>query len=81
MITRADKGNTVVILPTHQYETKLHDFIQNNDFHTKTTDPTKTFQMQVRTTIKQSPTQIPKDYRWKLQRSFYSTSSIPTSHT
>jgi len=56
MITRADKGNTVVILPTHQYETKLQDFIQNNNFHAKTTDSTKTFQTQVRTTIKQSPT-------------------------
>jgi len=44
MLTRADKDNTIVILPTHQYETKLQDFIQNNDFHTKATDPTKTFQ-------------------------------------
>ena len=26
MITKADKGNTKVILPTHQYETKLQDF-------------------------------------------------------
>jgi len=44
MITNADKGNTVVILPTHQYEIKLQDFIQNNDFHMQATDPTKTFQ-------------------------------------
>jgi hypothetical protein len=65
MITRADKGNTVVILTTLQYETKLHNFIQNNDFHTQTTDPTKTFQTQVRTTIKLSPTLTPKDHRWK----------------
>jgi len=63
MITRADNANTVVILPTHQYETKLQDFIQNNDFHAKTMDPTKTFETQVRTMIKQSPNLIPKDYR------------------
>ena len=63
VITKADKGNTVVlllILPTQQYETKLQDFIQNNDFHIQATDPTKTFQTQVRTTIKQSPNLIPK---------------------
>jgi len=44
LITRADKGNSIVILPTHQYETKLQDFLRNNDFHTITTDPTTTFQ-------------------------------------
>jgi len=38
--------------------------MQKNDFHTKKTDPTKTYQMQVRATIKQSPTLITKDYRW-----------------
>jgi hypothetical protein len=65
MITRADKGNTVVILPTHQYETKLQDFLRNNDFHTNTTDPTTTYQTQIRTTIKQTPTVIPKEGRWK----------------
>ena len=65
MITRADKANTVVILPTHQYKTKLQDFLQNKDFHTKTTDPTRTFQTQITATIKQSPTLIPKDYRCK----------------
>ena len=65
MVTRADKGNTIVILTTHQYETTLQDFIQNNDFHTKATDPTKTFQTQIITTIKQSPTLTVKDYRWK----------------
>ena len=65
MITKADKGNTTVILPTHQYETKLQDFISNNDFRTKATDPTKTFQTQIQSTIKQSPTLISKDHRWK----------------
>ena len=64
-ITKADKGNTVVILPTHQYDTKLQDFIHNNDLHIQTTDPTKMFQTQVRNTIKRSPILIPKDHRWK----------------
>ena len=64
MITRADKGNSVVIHPTHQYENKIENFILNN-FHTATTDATKTFQTQIRNTIKESTTLISKDCRWK----------------
>jgi len=76
MVTRADKGNTIMILPIHQYETKLQDFIKNNDVHTKVTDPTKTFQTQIRTTIKQSPTVTAKDYRWKYNNMNPSAPSI-----
>jgi hypothetical protein len=65
MITRADKGNSIAILPTHQYVTKVQNFILNNNFHTATTDPTNTFQIQIRNTIKESTTLIPKDCRWK----------------
>jgi len=64
MVTRVDKGTTVVILHTHRYDTELQNLIQN-DFHTKATDPTKTFETQIRSTIKQSPTLTAKDYRWK----------------
>jgi len=53
------------ILPTHQYETKLQDFLRNSDFHTITTDPTTTFQTQIRAVIRQSPTLIPKEQKWK----------------
>ena len=65
MITRADKGNTIVILPTHQYETKIQYFIRNNNFRTATTDPTNIFQTKIKQTIKESTTLIPKDSRWK----------------
>ena len=61
MITCADKGNSIVILTTHQYETTIQNFILNN-FHTATTDPTNTFQTQIRNTI---TTLISKDCRWK----------------
>ena len=47
-VTQADKGNSIVILPTPQYETKIQDFILNNKFRTATADPTDTFQAQVR---------------------------------
>jgi len=65
MITRADKGNSIVVLPTHQYETKIQNFILNNNFCTATTDPTNTFQTQVRQKINESSTLIPRDSRWK----------------
>ena len=65
MITHADKGNCIVILPTNQYETKIQNFILNNNFHTATTDPTNTFQTQIINMIKESTTLIPKDCRWK----------------
>jgi len=46
MIAKADNGNSIVVLPTHQYETKIQDFTLNNNFRTTTTDPTNTFQSQ-----------------------------------
>jgi hypothetical protein len=65
LITRAHKGNTVVILPTRQYETKIQNFLLDSNFHTDTTDPTSAFQTQLRNTIKENMTLIPKDCRWK----------------
>jgi len=60
MIARADKGNSIVILPTIQYEAKIQDFILNNNFRTTTTDPTNTFQSHIRQTINESRTLIPR---------------------
>ena len=65
MITRADKGNSIVILLTQQYETKIQNFIHNKYFHTATTDPTNIFQNQIKQTIKESTSLIPKECRWK----------------
>jgi hypothetical protein len=64
-VTGADKGNTIVILRIQHYETKLQDFLSNNDFRTISTDPTTSFQTQILTTIRQSPTLIPNEHRWK----------------
>jgi len=60
-ITRANKGNSIVILPTNDYKIKIEKFISDNNFHTVTTGPTNTFQTRVRNTVKQSKTLIPKD--------------------
>jgi hypothetical protein len=64
MITVADKGNSIVILPIQQYETKIQNFLQEN-FQTSTIDPTKTFQTQIRKTINYSKTLIPQESKWK----------------
>jgi hypothetical protein len=64
-ITRADKGNSLVILPTPQYEMKIDKFLMDNSFHTIATDATKTFQNQVRNTVNSSKTLIQKASRWR----------------
>jgi hypothetical protein len=50
IVTRADKGNSIVILPTPLNESKIDNFMSDNNFHTTTTDPTNSFQTQVRNT-------------------------------
>ena len=65
MITRADKGNSFVILSTSQYETKIEEFIQTNHFQTSVRDPTKSYQSQVRKVLNSSKTLIPPESKWK----------------
>ena len=67
MIAHADKGNSIVILPTQQYETKIQNFLRSNNFHTATTDPTKNFQAQIRKTIKESKTN-PKRHQMEVHQ-------------
>jgi hypothetical protein len=64
-ITTADKGNSLVILPTQQYTTKIQNFIDTNNFHTSNTDPTKNFQNQIRKTINNSTNLISQDAKWR----------------
>ena len=65
VIARADKGNSIVIFPKTQYQSKIQDFLHANNFHTSKTDPTKTFQTQVRKTVKNSKQLIPQEEKWK----------------
>jgi len=55
MIAQADKGNSLVVLPTKQYDAKIQNFIQANNFKTLSKDPTKNFQTQVRNSINKNP--------------------------
>jgi len=65
MITRADKGKSLVILPTAHYENKIEQFIQSNNFLTSKTNPTEFFQTQVRKVINNSKALIPSEEKWK----------------
>jgi hypothetical protein len=65
MITTADKGNSVVILPIQQYNTKIQNFIDKHNFQTSAVNPTKTFQNQIRKTINHSTTLITQNSKWK----------------
>jgi hypothetical protein len=65
MIAQADKGNSLVILPIQQYDSKIQDFIQANNFQDTTKDPTKNFQSQIRKAISNSKTLIPRETKWK----------------
>jgi len=65
MISSADKGNSILVLPTQHYEAKIQDFIDKNNFQISPSNPTKTFQNQIRKTINHSPTLIPSDLKWK----------------
>jgi hypothetical protein len=42
MIARVDKENSLVILPTKEYDAKIQDFIQTNNFQTTTKILSKT---------------------------------------
>jgi len=50
--------------------------LKKQRFTPKATNPTKTFQTQIRSTIKQNPTLIDKDHRWKYANMNPSASSI-----
>jgi hypothetical protein len=42
-IVRADKGNSLVAIPSRQYEEKIQKFIDGNNFHISNRKPTKSF--------------------------------------
>ena len=46
MVTKSDKGNFLIILYIHEYDTKVQDFIANNNFTIEPTDPTKKYRDQ-----------------------------------
>jgi len=65
MIAKADKQNSIAILPIQHYDMKIHNFITDNHFQTVNVDQTKTFQNKIRKTINHSKALIPQDFKWK----------------
>ena len=65
MITKADKGNSIIIIYTDEYDKKIYSFITDNKFTSTTQDITKKLQRNVRSTVNECSSIIPKEKRWK----------------
>jgi len=58
---KADKSDIVVITYIGDYYFKVHEFISNNQFSAVNTDPTNTFQKEIRNVINNCVLTIHKD--------------------
>lgn len=65
IITKADKGQSLIIIKKAEYDSKVQQFLINNNFQTIAKDPTSRFQREVRKTIKTCPIIIPPSEKWK----------------
>ena len=65
MVTKADKGNSIVILYMDDYSRKVDDFISNNSFILTTRDITNKLQRDVKTAIEACREVIPKEDKWR----------------
>ena len=66
MITKADKGNSIIIIYTDDYNKKVNAFIANNSFQKTSNDITRKLQRDIRNTINDCQNIIPKEERWKV---------------
>lgn len=55
MISKADKGNSIVILYQDKYNQKMEEFISNNNFTVASSDITKKLQKNNKEYSKQMP--------------------------
>jgi hypothetical protein len=67
IVAKADKGNTLVILYTEEYNQRIQDFIDDNTFDSVNSDPTKSYQRELTATILECNTLIKKDSKWKFK--------------
>jgi putative IMPACT (imprinted ancient) family translation regulator len=65
IITKEDKGKTIVVLTMEDYTQKVNNFIQENQFVLINNDPTKNYQKAIKHTITQCNNIIPKENKWK----------------
>lgn len=52
VLSKADKGNSIVIMNRNEYEQKVNDIIQGEEFETLNSDPTKKFTQKIKNIIK-----------------------------
>lgn len=62
---KADKGNSLVIIPIESYLDKIQNFIHNNNFTNTTKDYIIKYQKDVRNPINNCSHTIQKDNKWK----------------
>jgi hypothetical protein len=65
LILKADKGNSIVITYTDEYNSKVQQFIDSNNFTIMDKDPTTQFEKRIRTIINESPATIDKHKKAK----------------
>jgi hypothetical protein len=66
IVSKADKGNSIVILFLKDYHSKVQKFINNNNFTILKKDPAKSFQNKVKSTIESCQSILPKNSNIKL---------------
>lgn len=64
-ITKADKGNSLIIIYEADYCSKTLEFIDRSQFSLLQHDPTNTFQKDLKHTINKCIKLIPNDQKWK----------------
>jgi hypothetical protein len=65
IVTKADKGNSIIRLNEDDYNSKIHTFISSNSFSQSAQDITNKLQRNIRTAINECSDIIPKDKKWK----------------
>jgi hypothetical protein len=65
ILTKADKGKTIVTLTIEDYTQKVSNFIQENQFVLLNNDPTQNYQKAIKRTMTQCNDIIPKENKWK----------------
>ena len=65
MVSKADKGNSIIITYQDKYHKKVMNFISNNKFTNAKSDLTKKFQRDLRSNMNECQLIIQKDERWK----------------
>jgi hypothetical protein len=65
IITKADKGKTLVILTQEEYEHKISNFILDNKFIKSDKNPTQQCQKSIKHALKQCNNIIQKEDKWK----------------